>query len=133
VDERELLARTKRFALDVIRFATRLPARTEITVIRNQLLRAGTSVGANYRAACRAQSRPHFISKIAIAEEEADECQYWLELLAELGWEKDAERIRLTGEAGQSVAIFVASKRTARAHEASRASQSKIGNRKSEI
>ena len=110
----DLKRRTKRFALDVIRFCAKLPQRPELMINRNQLVRTATSVGANYRSACRAQSPAHFVSKLSIVEEEADEAMYWLELLQELGWQHDTELMRLTDEASQLVAIFVASKRTAR-------------------
>jgi four helix bundle protein len=83
-------------------------------VIGTQLLRAGTSVGANYRAACRARSRKEFIAKMGIVEEEADESQFWLELLLERGL-LDAQRVSsLHQEAGQIVAMTVSSIRTAR-------------------
>jgi four helix bundle protein len=83
-------------------------------IIRTQLVRSATSVGANYRSACRAQSAAHFISKLSIVEEEADEALYWLELLSELGFGADSELNRLVDEADQLVSIIVASKRTAR-------------------
>ena len=110
----DMRLRTKRFALDVIRFCSKLPGRPEIVVIRNQLLRAATSVGANYRASQRAQSTAHFLTKLALVEEEADESMYWMEMLEELGWKDDPELMRLLGEANELVAITVASKRTAR-------------------
>src|SRR5712692_10715200 len=73
-------ARTRRFALRVIRLAESLPKTPTGNVIRNQMLRCGPSVGANYRAACRAKSRPDFVSKMGTVEEEADETMYWIEL-----------------------------------------------------
>ena len=81
----ELMARTKAFALDVVRAVEDLPRGLTSDVIGKQLLRAGTSVGANYRAACRARSRREFIAKMGIVEEEADEAQFWLELIVERG------------------------------------------------
>lgn len=110
----ELKRRTRRFALDTLRFASRLPTTIELQVIRKQLVRAATSVGANYRAACRAQSQAHFISKLSIVEEEADESCYWFELLRDLFTEPLPELERLLDEANQLTAIMVASKKTAR-------------------
>jgi len=83
-------------------------------VIGVQLLRAGTSVGANYRAACRARSRKEFIAKMGIVEEEADESQFWLELLLERGPVDPQRASPLREEAGRIVAMTVASIRTAR-------------------
>ena len=77
--------RTKKLALDVIRFSQTLPKTEEATIIKRQLLRSATSVGANYRAACRARSSAEFYSKISIVIEEADETLFWLELLEESG------------------------------------------------
>lgn len=110
----DLAERTKRFAVAVLRFCARLPAKKEFQVVRGQLGRSGSSVGANYRAARRSKSLADFINKLSIVEEEADESAYWLELLGELGLADDAERIRLYGEANQLAAIMVASKKTAR-------------------
>jgi len=85
-----------------------------LDVIKRQLIRSATSVGANYRAACRARSRREFLSKLSIVEEEADESQYWLELLFELSRGRDDRLSNLQQESGELVAIFVASKKTAR-------------------
>jgi four helix bundle protein len=110
----ELLARTKSFALAVIRYSAQVPQRMEVRIIMRQLLRSSTSVGANYRAACRARSRADFIAKMSIVEEEADESQYWLELLAALLPRPGADIEVLRQEAGELVAIAVASKKTAK-------------------
>src|SRR5215471_13222227 len=83
MQERDLQIRTKRFALQVISFCEQLPKDETSAILRKQLLRAGTSVGANYRAACRAKSTPAFISKMGDVLEEADECGYWTELLVD--------------------------------------------------
>ena len=110
----DLKERTKAFALAVIRLVEDMPRGRTADVIGGQLLRAGTSVGANYRAACRARSRKEFVAKMGIVEEEADEAQFWLDLVEErrLG---QAERVSsLREEARQLVAIVVASIRTAR-------------------
>ena len=79
----EMKKRTKQFSLRIIKLVESLPKEKVANVIGNQLLRAGTSVGANYRAACRGRSKADFISKMGIVEEEADECIYWMELLVE--------------------------------------------------
>ena len=83
-------------------------------MIANQLLRSGTSVAANYRAVCRARSRPEFLSKPAIVIEEADETAFWLELLVDAGLISNAKLRDLRSEANQLVAIFNASRTTAK-------------------
>lgn len=106
--------RTKAFALRVIRFCRTLPNTDEARVIRRQLLRSATSVAANYRAACRARSHREFVAKISVVLEEADETEFWIELTVDAGL-ADAERTRdLLREAGELVAIFAASRRTAK-------------------
>jgi len=115
MDTSELLSRTRGFAISVIRYSARLPRNTETQIIARQLMRAATSVGANYRAACRAKSRADFIAKMSIVEEEADESFYWLDLLGELQAKTDAGLTALKREAGELVAIAVASRKTARA------------------
>jgi four helix bundle protein len=110
----ELKQRTKTFGLGIISLVNALPSTTVAQVLGKQLLRCATSVGANYRSACRARSRADFISKIGIVEEESDECVYWLELLAE---SKIGPSLRINAfikEAGELTAIFTASGRTAR-------------------
>jgi len=102
----ELLSRTKKFALDIIVFVNNLPQNSISKVISNQLLRAATSVGANYRAAVRAKSRADFIYKIKIIEEEADESLYWLELLIESNIQVLGKAESLLDEAKQLTAIF---------------------------
>jgi four helix bundle protein len=110
----DLKARTKRFAVDILRFAAQLPDRRQFWEIAQQLVRCGCSVGANYRAACRARSRNDFLAKLSIVEEEADEAMYWLELLEEFTHSPNGELSRLKDEASQLTAITVASKKTAR-------------------
>ena len=85
MNHQNLQIRTKQFALQVIQFCERLPNDETSKILKRQLLRAGCSVGANYRAACRAKSKPAFISKMGDVLEEADESGYWLELLSESG------------------------------------------------
>lgn len=116
MEKEELQRRTKQFALAVIRFDGKLPRSRAGMVIGNQLLRAATSVGANYRAACRARSRADFISKIGIVEEEADECAYWLELIQEGNLLPAEEITPLLQEARELTAIFTASGRTAKSN-----------------
>jgi four helix bundle protein len=112
--QEDLRNRTKRFALRIIRLFQHLPRSTEAQVLGKQLLRSGTSVGANYRAAGRARSKAEFISKIAIVVEEADESVFWLECLVESGIVKEELLKDLLVEANELVAIFAASHRTAR-------------------
>jgi len=106
-DSAKLLARTKRFALDVIRFYSKLPSTTVCQVLGRQLLRSATSVGAHYREAQRAKSTPDFISKIEGGLQELDESLYWLELLEESGMADRASVISLKSETGELLAIFV--------------------------
>jgi len=110
----ELKKRFRDFALAVIRYVDGLPRSDSFVILGRQLLRAGTSVGANYRAACRARSRADFIAKLKIAEEECDEALYWLELLRSLpgGRAKVPEALFEEGE--QILSILVASLKTAR-------------------
>jgi len=112
--EYDLKERTKGFALQVIQLVERLPRRRAADIMGGQLLRAGTSVGANYRAACRAKSSADFISKMGIVEEEADESIYWMELLIEAGIVKSTDLESLMREANELLAIAVSSIKTAR-------------------
>jgi len=109
----ELKARTKSFALRVIKLVGALPNDPATRVIGNQMLRSATSVGANYRAACRAQSHAPFAAKLAVVIEEADETLYWLELLAESGRVKAVLLEDLQKEASELVAIVTAARKTA--------------------
>jgi four helix bundle protein len=124
----ELKNRTKRFALDVIRLGDKLPQKKATEVIFGQLVRSATSVGANYRSACRARSQADFISKITIVEEEADESSYWIELLDESGLMNKEHLSNLLTEANELTAIFTASGRTAKTNRSN--SQSTIRNPK---
>ena len=110
----ELRNRTKRFALRIIRLFQHLPHSGEAQVIGKQLLRAGTSVGANYRAAGRARSKAEFGSKMGIVVEEADETIFWLECLLESEIVRQELLKDLLVEANELVAIFAASQPTAR-------------------
>ena len=109
-----LKERTRQFALRIIRLFRSLPRKPEARIIGNQLLRSGTSVGANYRAACRSRSRNEFIAKIGIVLEEADETVYWLELLRDAGIIRAEKLSALITEANELTSIFVASLRTAK-------------------
>jgi len=110
----QLRARTKTFALRIIRLFRSLPRSGEAQVIGKQLLRSGTSVGANYRAACRSRSRAEFVARLGIVVEEADETCYWLELLIEAGIVKAEKLDDLLKEARELTAIFTASTTTTR-------------------
>ena len=110
----ELGARTKDFALRVIKLAECLPDSVTGRVIKGQILRSGTSVGANYRAAKRAKSTADFISKMGTVEEEADETMYWLELIVEAGLMSENLVSDLYREADEILAMTVASIRTAK-------------------
>ena len=79
----DLKKRTKLFALRILKLAAALPSTIEGKVIRGQIVRAGTSVGANYRAACRGRSKAEFVAKLGVVEEESDESAFWLELIIE--------------------------------------------------
>jgi four helix bundle protein len=106
--------RTKAFALRVIRHYRSLPYRADTQVLGKQLLRCGTGVAANYRAACRARSKAEFVAKMGVVVEEADEAILWLELMAESGIVSSDKIEALLREANELTAIFAASQRTAR-------------------
>jgi four helix bundle protein len=110
----DLKERTKSFALKVIKVVEMLPRGRTADILGRQFLGAGTSVGANYRAACRARSTADFISKMGIVEEEADESIYWMELLIEAGLVRKDDLAPLLDEADQILAITVSSIKTAR-------------------
>jgi four helix bundle protein len=112
--DNDLKDRTKKFALEIIRIVKLIPKNQEGRVIGNQILRSGTSVGANYRSACRARSKADFISKIGIVEEEADETCYWLELMTDSGLVATEIVDPVLKEANELTAIFTASGRTAK-------------------
>jgi four helix bundle protein len=120
MDSNELKERTKRFALNVIRLASSLPKRREAEVIARQIIRSATSLGANYRSACRARSKADFVSKIGLVEEEVDETLYWLELLVGANIVQKETLNALLSEANELVAIFTATGRTARLRERGR-------------
>ncbi len=124
MNELELKQRTKQFALRVMKLVGALPENSVGRPIGNQLIRSGTSIGANYRAACRGRSKAEFVAKLGIVVEEADESGYWLELIVE--GELLARKLvePLLQEAGELTAIMTAAHKTA---------QSSIQNQKSKI
>ena len=111
----DLRDRTKRFALRVFKLFRSLPKSDEGRILGKQLLRCGTSVAANYRAVCRARSRDEFIAKMGLVVEEADETVFWLEFLVDAGMVSRPRMESLLAEANELVAIFVASRKTAKA------------------
>ncbi len=110
----QLKARTKQFAIRIVRVFKGLPKSDEARIIGKQLLRAGTSVAANYRAVCRSRSKAEFISKMSVVVEEADETAFWLELLIETSIIPKVRLRDLLTEANELLAIFAASLWTAR-------------------
>jgi four helix bundle protein len=123
--ERELLERTKRFGLRIFKLVGALPQTIQGKAVASQLIRSGTSVAANYRAACRARSKPELVAKLGVVEEEADESAFWLELIIETHLLSAAKVRPLLIEAGEIVAMMASSKKTA--------AKSQIANRKSAI
>ena len=123
--EKELLQRTKNFALRIIKLVNALPNNPAGRAIGGQLIRSGTSVSANYRAACRGRSKAEFIAKLGIVEEEADESALWMELIIESELIEEKLVADLLNEARQITAIVAASKITAR--------RKAIANRNSQI
>ncbi|MBC7966924.1 MAG: four helix bundle protein [Fuerstia sp.] len=113
MDDVELKKRTKQFALRVMKLVAALPVNFVGKSIGSQLIRSATSVGANYRAACRGRSKAEFIAKLQIVIEEADESCYWLELIIEGELLPSAKVEQLLDEANQITAIMVASRKSA--------------------
>ena len=114
---RDLKLRTKEFALRVIRMYSKLPKTDTVAeVLGKQVLRSGTSVGANYREASRGRSKAEFISKLGVAEEEADESELWIELAMEHKLIPPRRLAPLHKEAGELTAILAASRKTASGH-----------------
>src|SRR5262249_15165304 len=109
MNQKELKDRTKKFAVAIVMYYKNMPNNDIKFTIGKQLLRAGTSVGANYRAACRARSRAEFSAKPGICEEECDEVMYWLEIIADTEIDNSNERQKLWREAEELLKIFVSS------------------------
>ncbi len=122
--ETELKRRTKQFALRVMKLVGALPDNSVGRPIGNQLIRSGTAIGANYRAACRGRSKAEFVAKLGVVVEEADESGYWLELIIDGSLLKKTLVEPLLSEANELTAIMTAAHKTA---------QSKIENQKSKI
>ena len=110
----EMKARTKAYANRVVKLCAALPNNWIARILGQQLLRSGTSVGANYRAVCRAKSNADFINKLRIVEEECDESLFWMELLVDNGFVKASRLGDLMKESDEILAIVVASTKTAR-------------------
>ena len=124
--EKDLKERTKAFALRVLKLIDSLPDTRSGRVLSGQLGRSGTSVGANYRAACRSRSTAEMISKISVVEEEADESAFWMELMVDHGLVASGMIAPLRREADELTAMMVASRKTM----LGRNRESKIQNRK---
>ena len=114
MNREELKARTKAFAVRVVKMTESLPKTRAANIVARQVIRSATSVGANYRAACRGRSHREFTAKIGVVAEEADESLYWLEILVETGLMSKAKLENLTKEADELTAIFTAASHTAR-------------------
>jgi len=114
MDQHEMKRRTKAFAIKKVRLLESLPQKGTAYILGGQLLRSGTSVGANYRSACRAKSTADFVAKMGIVEEEIDETMYWLEVFIEIGTLKAEAVETILKEADELLAIVVASIKTAR-------------------
>jgi four helix bundle protein len=112
MDSNQLILRTKLFALEVIRFFQKLPKTDEAKIIGKQLLRSGTSVAANYRAACRSRSKQEFYSKVCIVVEESDETLFWLELIRDSEIQNNDKTKLLMKEAEELLYIFAASRKS---------------------
>jgi four helix bundle protein len=110
-----LRVRTKGFALRIVRLFQSLPTRPDAQVLGKQVLRSGTSIAANYRAACGARSRAEFTSKIGIVVEEADETMFWLEMMSESGIVAEKKVGELKAEAKELTALFTATHHTMKA------------------
>ncbi len=111
---RELQDRTKRFAIRIINMFRALPKTDEARIIGKQVLRSGTSVAANYRAACRARSKAEFAAKMGIVVEEIDETVFWMELLVDAEIVPEPKMKELISEGNELLAIFAASRKTAK-------------------
>jgi four helix bundle protein len=112
MDENVFKKRRKQLALRIIKVVDALPKNRTADVIGRQLIRSGTSIGANYRAACRGKSTADVIAKLRIVEEEADESVYWMELLIKSGLVSDGRLSELMQETNEIIAMTVASIRT---------------------
>jgi four helix bundle protein len=119
VSKAELLTHTKAFALRILKLVDHLPGTTSGRAIGNQLVRSGTSVGANYRAACRSRSRGEFAAKLGLVAEEADETVYWLEVIRDGNLLPANELSGLLKEADELTAIFTSGRRSSSGNQTS--------------
>jgi four helix bundle protein len=103
---KELEKRTKIFAVKILKLSAKLPNTIEAKVVRNQISKSGTSVGANYREVNRSRSKADFISRLRISESEASETVYWLEIVQEFEWIEKDELFEMLNEANELLAIF---------------------------
>jgi four helix bundle protein len=117
VNKFDLQERTKKFSIRIIKLSKSLPKSIDGRTIANQIIRCGTSVGANYRAACCGKSKADFIAKLGIVEEELDECMFWLELIIELNLVKKDLLADLYRETNELLAIIISSKKSARKNQ----------------
>ena len=120
MDKHELLARTKAFALRSLKLVDHLPRTMSGRAIGNQPVRSATSIGANYRAACRSRSRAEFAARLGVVAEEADESVYWLELVREAKLLLDSKIGALLAEANELTAIFTSARRTSTKNQTSK-------------
>ena len=118
MNKRELIQRTQAYALRVVKAVQALPRDEVSSILGKQLLRSGTSVGANYRAACRAKSTPDFVNKLKIVEEECDESIYWMELLVAAGSLSRRRLDALLQESDELLSIFVSAIKATRSSRA---------------
>jgi four helix bundle protein len=130
--ESQMIQRTKQFGLRVLKLVDALPHTRAGRIVANQLGRCGTSVGANYRAACRGRSRAEFYAKLGVVEEEADESVYWFEIIVDAGLMKSSKIESLLREGNEIVAIIAASRRTTARSLSKVNRKSQIANRKSQ-
>ena len=112
--QENLKARTKQIGLEIIQMVDELPHKPAAWMLSKQILRSSTSIGANYRAACRAKSTADFINKLKIVEEEADETIYWLEILSDAGLVTSVRTEKVLKDTAEILAIIVTSIKTTR-------------------
>ena len=112
MNNEQLKNRTKQFSLSILNLIDKMPNTTSTRVVVNQIAKSATSVGVNYRAACRARSDKEFVAKMNIVLEEADESQFWLEIISKMKWINQSELDGLQKEANELVAIFVSTLKT---------------------
>ena len=128
MDAEDLKKRTTQFALRILKLVASLPNNLQGRTVAGQLVRAGTSVGANYRAACRGRSRAEFIAKLGVVEEEADESAYWLELIIE-GDLLNENRVKPLLDEANELTKIMASSRISASRKVRANRQSAVGNR----